>query len=262
MRGTTENVPSFWMLACTRSLMKRASRSSSYSPGQSVLSSEARPTLLAGSSLPPASSRNTALTDLRPRLLDLGDELRFLERHAGHVVVLARIVAHFAEIGFEQLRHQTLARAAAQARPWCRRRPWRRSGSPRSESPRRSALADAVAVADLRVVRQIGHLQQGHAGGRAEEQIRASRRHRGPGHEHLHERAGGFGLAQQNRAGDLVVADDQLLVDAARRLAIDDHFVVWLRRLGLAHRRQFHAHDLELGAELRTEIGRVADSMP
>lgn len=26
--GTTEKVPSFWMFACTRSLMKRASRSS------------------------------------------------------------------------------------------------------------------------------------------------------------------------------------------------------------------------------------------
>ena len=32
IRGTTENVPSFWMLACTRSLMKRAERSSSWSP--------------------------------------------------------------------------------------------------------------------------------------------------------------------------------------------------------------------------------------
>ena len=29
MRGTTENVPSFWILAWTRSLMKRAERSSS-----------------------------------------------------------------------------------------------------------------------------------------------------------------------------------------------------------------------------------------
>ena len=34
MRGTTENVPSFWMLACTRSLMKRDCASSRYSPGQ------------------------------------------------------------------------------------------------------------------------------------------------------------------------------------------------------------------------------------
>ena len=34
MRGTTENVPSFWMLAWTRSLMKRDWASSSYSSGQ------------------------------------------------------------------------------------------------------------------------------------------------------------------------------------------------------------------------------------
>ena len=38
MRGITEKVPSFWMLACTRSLMKRAERSSSWSPHQSMSS--------------------------------------------------------------------------------------------------------------------------------------------------------------------------------------------------------------------------------
>ena len=41
--GTTENVPSFWMLACTRSLMKRPSRSSGASAPQITLSSDARP---------------------------------------------------------------------------------------------------------------------------------------------------------------------------------------------------------------------------
>ena len=46
--GTTENVPSFWMLACTRSLMKRASRSSSYSSCQSVLSSDGEAGFAAG----------------------------------------------------------------------------------------------------------------------------------------------------------------------------------------------------------------------
>ncbi|MNC91769.1 hypothetical protein D3C83_80830 [compost metagenome] len=38
MRGMTENVPSFWMLACTRSLMNRAERSSSCSPHHSMSS--------------------------------------------------------------------------------------------------------------------------------------------------------------------------------------------------------------------------------
>src|SRR5882762_1864077 len=69
MRGTTLNVPSFWMLACTRSLMKRASRSSSYSLPQRVLRSEARPILLGASSRPLASAANTAETLRRPRSL-------------------------------------------------------------------------------------------------------------------------------------------------------------------------------------------------
>jgi len=34
MRGTTEYVPSRWMLPCARSLMKRDCLSSWYSPGQ------------------------------------------------------------------------------------------------------------------------------------------------------------------------------------------------------------------------------------
>ena len=34
MRGTIEKVPSFWMLACTRSLTKRDCASSRYSNGQ------------------------------------------------------------------------------------------------------------------------------------------------------------------------------------------------------------------------------------
>ena len=67
--GITEKVPSFWIFPCTRSLMKRASRSSWYSPGQIVLSSEASGTLLAGSSTPPASAANTAETDRRARSL-------------------------------------------------------------------------------------------------------------------------------------------------------------------------------------------------
>jgi hypothetical protein len=66
MRGTTENVPSFWMFACTRSLMKRASRSSSYSPAQTMRRSEARAGLTFGSSSPSASASKTAETDLSP----------------------------------------------------------------------------------------------------------------------------------------------------------------------------------------------------
>ena len=62
MRGTTLKVPSRCIFACTRSLMKRASRSSSYSSAHIVFSSDANPILLAASSLPPASVSSTADT--------------------------------------------------------------------------------------------------------------------------------------------------------------------------------------------------------
>ena len=65
--GTTEKVPSFWMLACTRSLMNRASFSSMYSSAHIILSSEARPILDFASSAPSgASAANTAETDFSP----------------------------------------------------------------------------------------------------------------------------------------------------------------------------------------------------
>src|SRR5262245_43322396 len=54
------------MLAWTRSLMKRASRSSTYSSRQMLLSRDARPFLLFSSS-PLPSSRSTSDTLLRPR---------------------------------------------------------------------------------------------------------------------------------------------------------------------------------------------------
>src|SRR5262249_27150142 len=67
MRGTTLYVASFWMFACTRSLTKRASRSSTYSLPQSVLSNDASPGLLDGSSRPPDSAANTDDTLFSPR---------------------------------------------------------------------------------------------------------------------------------------------------------------------------------------------------
>ena len=65
--GTTEKVPSFWMLACTRSLMNRASRSSMYSSAHIIFSSEASPILEFASSAPSgASAANTADTERSP----------------------------------------------------------------------------------------------------------------------------------------------------------------------------------------------------
>ena len=83
MRGMTLNVPSFCMLAWTRSLMNRASRSSSYSFPQIVFSSDASPALLPASSRPPASAANTDDTLRRPRSRIAVDESGLLSGTPG-----------------------------------------------------------------------------------------------------------------------------------------------------------------------------------
>ncbi|MCY1378485.1 hypothetical protein D9M69_661250 [compost metagenome] len=65
--GTTENVPSRWILAWTRSFTNRASRSSMYSAAHSIFNSEARPIFDLASSVPPgASAAKTAETERSP----------------------------------------------------------------------------------------------------------------------------------------------------------------------------------------------------
>ena len=81
--GTTEKVPSFWMLACTRSLMKRASRSSSYSPAQTVAKRLASGGLLAASSPWGDSAANTAETERKPCSLILATSSGFASGMVG-----------------------------------------------------------------------------------------------------------------------------------------------------------------------------------
>ena len=66
--GTTENVPSFWMLAWTRSLMNRDPRSSTASSPHIIFSSEATPILDFASSAPSgARAAKTSDADRRSR---------------------------------------------------------------------------------------------------------------------------------------------------------------------------------------------------
>ena len=155
---------------------------------------------------------------LEAAALDLGDELRFFERHAGNVVVLGRVVAHFAETRLPAAAPPDSCTNRSPGPPWCMAPTfetlWQPMGLNRVDD---LPLADAVAVADLRVVGKVRRLKQRHAGRRSEEEVGAARRHFGARHEHLHQCAGGFDLAEQNRSGDLAVADDHLLVDAFAR---------------------------------------------
>ena len=76
---------------------------------------------------------------LQAAALDFGDELRFFQRHARNVVVLGRVVAHFAETRLPAAAPPGSCTNRSPGRPWCRRRLWRRSDSPWSEWRRRSA---------------------------------------------------------------------------------------------------------------------------
>ena len=79
--GTTENVPSFWMLACTRSLMNRASLLVDVLVGPHHLQQRGQPHLglrVLGRS--GASAANTADTDRRLLFPDRRHQLRLVHR--------------------------------------------------------------------------------------------------------------------------------------------------------------------------------------
>ena len=81
------------------------------------------------------------------------------------------------------------------------------------------ALGHAVAVADLRVVRQVARPTSGRRPRASrKQQLGAVLGQRRRAVEGLQERRRAVGVAEQDRAGQPAVADDQLLVDAARRL--------------------------------------------
>ena len=117
-----------------------------------------------------------------------------------------------------------------------------------------TAFGHAITVANLGCVRQIGRGQQGRAIGRAKEEIGPAFRQRGVQAEHLHQRAGGVGFAEENRAVQFVFANNQFFVHATRRLPVDDNLVVRLGFFGLAHRGEFHTHDLEFGRQFGARI--------
>ena len=164
------------MFACTRSLMKRASRSSSYSAPQSVLSSDARPALLPGSSL-------AAGERARRRRRRCAGRARGSPRSARAWRAARRARSSARRDRPRRASPAGAARGApapgaCTSRSPCRRASRRTSAlrlrQPALDRGHDAALGDAVAVADLRVVGQVGA-----DGGRAapaprEEQLRAA----------------------------------------------------------------------------------------
>ena len=110
------------------------------------------------------------------------------------------------------------------------------------------ALGDAVAVADLRVVGQVFHVQRRTGvGGQREQQLGAIFRQRFLPIESLEDARHGEPVAQQDCALHLAIAHDDLLVDVAVGLDVGNHFVVVGERVLVAGYGQLYAHNLQLG---------------
>ena len=90
-----------------------------------------------------------------------------------------------------------------------------------------------------------------------EEQRRARVGQRRAAVEELLQRRRGAGVAEQDGAGELAVADDQLVVHAAPRLGVGDDLVVGVAALLLAHDGEVDAHHLELRRGARAFVDLV-----
>ena len=220
--------------------------------------------MLPGSSRPSASAANTADT-LRSPCARIGrDQLGLAERHARHVVVRRRDRPARASPAAAASSASTCGLHEPQPVP-ARVASHERLQAAGARRHRRhdAALRDAVAVADLRVVGQLGHRaapsprrRRGRASPRA---CRAAAR-RG------RTSAGGMGPAEASPSriapASAALAHDQLLVDAARGVGVDGDLVGLARRLLLAHHRQLDAHHLQLRAHGRSRRRRRAGARP
>ena len=210
-------VPSFWMFAWTRSLMNRASRSSSYSPPQNVFSREASPALLARVLFPSRQSREHGGNVLRPR--------SWIARRA-RTSRAERRRHSSARKGRRRPRlpppapavlHVRLARAATVAA---------RVASQRIERERHASLDrgdDRALDTPLQLPTCASSGMSRHSRAavrRASGKRRSGRSGSGPRDQELQERRRRTGVAEQDRAPEPAIANDQLLVDAARRLAV------------------------------------------
>ena len=253
------------MLACTRSLMNRASRSSTYSSPHIICSSEARPILLLASSSPPgASAAKTADTDLQARARGS----RAISSGLGIGTPGTYQVAAGSSSTAPPAAHSTicatrrLAGAAALAGPGRVHHAADRLARRRATQAAIGALADAVAVADLRVVGQLGGAHLGRRPAEVEQQLDPLLGQRQPAVEGLHQERDLADVADQGGADQPVVADDDALVDALARLGEDHELVVVALGRLEAHRGHVDAGDLELRGDPRAVVRGVAGSRP
>ena len=257
--GTTENVPSRWMLACTRSLMNRASRSSTYSPSQSIFSSEASAILLAGSSPPAASAANTAETQLAARARGSPRSSSGLSSGTPGTYQWPRgsSTHRSPPTAARRSRRPAACRSRSPCRPACVHDRRERS---RAAATQRARMRPLVTPLQLQTCASSGSsaaLPRRCAAGAGSNSSSARSSGSAAAVEGLHEEGDLADVAEQDRADQPAVADDQLLVDAARGLGELHDLVVGVGGLLVAHRRHSTPITLSFVASRRAVVGGV-----
>ena len=266
MRGITEYVPSFWMLACARSLMKRDCGSScaSLRPRRDQVVVERGPAASRSRwacAIRGSASRPGSTADAASRIASRTSWwVRSVQPHTGFSFGRRGVVA--ARGRHQQLLDEARARAARRRRLGVLAHVVEREQALVLDRLDDRALAHAVAAADLGVV---GHRERARLAlvpgvaevGLAEHQAVADLGDAAAVAQQLEVPRAVDGVAVQHAADELVVADHELLVDAARR--IGEHDLLGVVAAGeIARGEEVDAGDLELGRDLRARVAADA----
>ena len=192
----------------------------------------------------------------QPLLADGGHQCRLVQRDPGHVIAGGRVLLHGAvRRPLHHLLDQELARTAALAGA---------GGVHRARNRRAAALhggherpfRDAVAVADLGAVVELGHAGLLTGPADVEQERDPLLRQGQPAVVRLRQVGHFPAVAQQRRAHHFVVADHDGLEDAAAGLGEDDVLVRVEFRSVEPHGGDVDAGHLELGGCPGAEVGR------
>ena len=203
-----------------------------------------------------ASVISCHLSSLARRARSSRESRPFFSSLISSILFLTTSVAHAPGSQAEELTQERLAGAAAGAGLGAQADGFD-GGLAVADGGDDGPLADAVAIADLRIVGQAAQIACGVAASRcaAAPNARPQAVASSPSLEQSPHSAAHVRHSQQDGPGYLLVAQHQLLVDAALGVEVADRFAVG-GLIGLAHHGQVDAHDLERGGQARALIRR------
>ena len=248
MRGTTENVPSFWMFAWTRSLMKRAWRSSRWRFSFTCDTRYARPGLARAAVAAGSARVGQRAHRLEPALAHDGGKL--LARLLPARAQVGRLLRGPVALEGEDLLHERLARPAPRAGAGHGHDLLGRAEALVADRRGDLSLADAVAVAHLRAVGQVRRAGLARLLEQAEQVG-----HRLALLHLLEQQLVPARVAEQDRAGRLPIRVQHELAVGARGSVCRHHLA---RARCVADRHQVDSHHLQLRALHRAGVGGAA----